>query len=373
MRIGITCYPTFGGSGIVATELGKGLAALGHEVHFITYSMPARLNYFAERLYYHEVEVIQYPLFEYSPYALSLAAKMAEVIEYQRLDLLHVHYAVPHSNSAFLAKQIVKNRKIKIITTLHGTDISLVGNHPSLLPITKHGIEMSDGVTAVSKFLRDQTYNELNVEKEIEVIYNFIDPDIFKPVNTRTIKRCFAPNGEKIISNISNFRPIKRLDIVIKVFNEIRRKIPSKLILVGDGPERAKIEKICRDLKICQHIKFLGKQDSIVEILSASDLFLLPSESESFGLAALEALACEVPVIASNIGGLPEVFNDGEEGFLVDINDTDKMVKMSLKILEDLSLQTKMSKKARKRAITHYNLKKILKTYETYYKRVLSQ
>ena len=371
MKIGITCYPTFGGSGIVATELGKGLAKNGHEVHFITYSLPARWSHFEERLYYHAVEVIQYPLFEHSPYSLSLASKMAEVVQYQNLDLLHVHYAVPHSISAFLAKQLVPERDLKIITTLHGTDISLVGNDPTLLPITKFGIEVSNGVTAVSDFLKEQTYRELGVKKEIEVIKNFVDTGVFKRKDAKAIKRNFAPNGEKIISNISNFRPVKRLDLAIRIFEKINREIPSKLILVGDGPERAKAEKICREINICSDVVFLGKQDTIVEVLSASDLFLFPSETESFGLAILEAMSCSVPVVAFNVGGIPEVVNNGEEGFLAMNNNLEEMVEKSLLILKNSKIRMEMGNKGRERAKKAFNIKKVVKYYEDYYQKII--
>lgn len=371
MKIGITCYPTYGGSGIIATELGKGLAKKGHEVHFISYSLPARLNHFEERLFYHEVEMLNYPLFEYVPYALYLAAKMTEVTRYQNLDLLHVHYAIPHSISAYLAQQILTERKLKIITTLHGTDINIVGNSPSLLPITKFGIEVSDGVTAVSDFLKNQTYTEFKIKKDIEVIKNFVDTQVFTRVDARAIRKWIAPQGEKIISNIGNFRPVKRVDLAVQIFNRINKEIPCKLILVGDGPERDKVEKTCRELNICSRVYFLGKQDSIVEILSASDLFLFPSESESFGLAALEAMSCEVPVVASRVGGLPEVFDDGEEGFLIEKDDLDGMVERSLEILSNESLGMEMGRKGRIRAQQKYDMNLILKKYEDYYTKIM--
>ncbi len=370
MKIGITCYPTYGGSGIIATELGKSLAKRGHEVHFITYSVPARLSHFTERIFYHEVEDVQYPLFEHSPYALSLAAKMAEVIEYHRLDLLHVHYAIPHSISAFLAKQIINRKDLKVITTLHGTDISLVGNQPSLLPITRYSIEVSDAVTAVSNHLRDATRRELNITREISVIHNFVDMDIFKRGGGDAIRRTFAPNGEKIISNISNFRPVKRLDMVVRVFKEIRQRIRSKLVLVGDGPERAKVEKTCRELGICSDIIFLGKQDMIAEILSASDLFLFLSETESFGLAVLEAMACGTPVVTTAVGGLPEVFSDGKEGFMTGKDDFSAVVEKSIVLLSDDRLWSKMSAHAESTAREKFNIEKITAEYEEFYRRV---
>ena len=369
MKIGITCYPTYGGSGVVATELGKGLAINGHEVHFISYKMPLRLQSCYDRIYFHEVEVLSYPLFEYPPYALSLASKMLEIIEYQNIEILHVHYCIPHSISGYIAKMISNRKGLKLITTLHGTDITLVGNDPSFLPVTKFGIEVSDGVTAVSNYLKNRTYEEFNVSKEIQTIYNFVDTKIFRRVENNELKGIFAPKGEKIISHISNFRPVKRIDNVINIFNIILKEVNAMLLLIGDGPERGKAEMMCREMNICDRVKFLGKQDCIVGLLSISDLFLLPSELESFGLSALEAMSCEVPVIASDVGGLKELFVENT-GYLIDKDDIEGMAKKGIEILSDEGLREFLGKNARKRIKEFFDIDIIVPQYEKYYEEV---
>ncbi|HED37250.1 MAG TPA: N-acetyl-alpha-D-glucosaminyl L-malate synthase BshA, partial [Ignavibacteria bacterium] len=305
MKIGITCYPTYGGSGVIATELGKALALRGYEVHFISYALPFRLTNFIENVVFHEVEMCSYPLFEFPLYSLALASKMVEVAEFEKLDLLHVHYAIPHATSAYLAKQMLKDkRELKIITTLHGTDITLVGLEPSFLPLVKFSIEQSDGVTAVSRFLKEKTITNYNIDKDIRVIPNFIDTNLYKPVKDGNFRDHLAPKGEKLLVHTSNFRVVKRVTDTIRIFDIVRKEIPSRLILVGDGPDRSECERLCRELHLVDLVKFLGKQDGLVEILNAADLFLIPSQSESFGLAALEAMACGIPVVSSSVGGL---------------------------------------------------------------------
>ncbi len=375
MKIGITCYPTYGGSGVVATELGKALAERGHEIHFISYGIPMRLDRLKENIFYHEVEISNYPLFEFPLYSLSLSSKMVEVCEYEQLDLLHVHYAIPHSVSAFLAKQIClkNNHDIKIITTLHGTDITLVGLEPSFLPLVKFSIENSDGVTAVSKFLKEKTLTNYQIKKEIEVIYNFVDTEIYKPKDNCLFKSYFAPNGEKVLVHISNFRPVKRVPDVIKIFDQVRKKIPAKLILAGDGTDRTECEKLVRVLELKNDVFFLGKQEAIVDILNASDLFIMPSQSESFGLSALEAMACGLPTISTSIGGLPELVVHNETGFIAEIGDTERMAKYALDLLTNPAKYKRFSENARGRAVELFNKDKIVQQYEDYYKRILSQ
>ncbi|MCB0678968.1 MAG: N-acetyl-alpha-D-glucosaminyl L-malate synthase BshA, partial [Saprospiraceae bacterium] len=309
MRIGIVCYPTYGGSGVLATELGLGLAQHGHQVHFITYRQPARLNAFQANVFYHEVSSADYPLFEFTPYDTALASKLVDVVKYENLDLLHVHYAIPHAAVAYMAKKILltEGRYVPVVTTLHGTDITLVGNNKAFAPVVAFSINKSDGVTAVSESLKQQTLETFKIEKEIKVIYNFIDFTRFTRSNKEHFKKAIAPNGERILIHTSNFRKVKRVEDVIQVFKRIHDRLPSKLLLIGDGPERGHLEELCRKLKLCDEIRFLGKQDAVEELLAIGDLFIMPSESESFGLAALEAMACEVPVISSNTGGLPEV------------------------------------------------------------------
>lgn len=371
MKIGIVCYPTFGGSGVVATELGKGLAKQGHQVHFITYSQPSRLDFFNENLFYHEVDVLTYPLFQYPPYELALASKMVDVVLHEKLEMLHVHYAIPHASAAYMAKQILQTKglDIPIITTLHGTDITLVGRDPSFEPVVTFSINASDGITAVSEDLRKDTFAHFKIEKDIKVIPNFIDLDRFKKQRKEHFKRAICPENEKLIVHTSNFRKVKRVDDVVKVFFEIRKSIPSKLLLVGDGPERNRIETLCRELGTCEHIRFLGKLEAIEEVLSVSDLFLMPSEKESFGLAALEAMACEVPVISTNVGGLPELNKNGYSGFLCDVGDIKGMTARALEILKEENLPV-YKKNALNRA-KEFEISKILPRYEALYKEVL--
>lgn len=374
MKIGITCHPTYGGSGVVATELGKALAARGCEVHFISYALPHRLNNFVENVIFHEVELSTYPLFEYSMYELSLTSKMVEVVEYENLDLLHVHYAIPHATSAYLAKQILKkeNKSTKIITTLHGTDITLVGLEPSFLPLVKFSIEESDGVTAVSRFLKEQTINNYNIDKEIKVIHNFIDTDVFKPVCNKQFKEHVAPNGEKILVHTSNFRPVKRVSDTIRILKEVQKKVPARLLLVGDGPDRSETERLARELEVHEDVVFLGKQDGLAEILSSSDIFLLPSQSESFGLAALEAMACGVPVISSSVGGLPELVRHNETGFIAEFGDVERMAKYAVDLLTNERKYKIFSENCLKLAKETFSKELIVPQYLEYYKKVLN-
>jgi N-acetyl-alpha-D-glucosaminyl L-malate synthase BshA len=371
MKIGIVCYPTFGGSGVVATELGKGLAKIGHEVHFITYRQPMRLDFFSENLYYHEVDIKSYPLFDFPPYELALASKMVSVVKYEKLDLLHVHYAIPHASAAYMAKQILKEEGIYIpvVTTLHGTDITLVGKDPSYEPVVTFSINQSDGVTAVSQDLKKETYEYFNIKRDIEVIYNFIDLDRFKRQKKDHFKTAICPNGEKLIVHTSNFRKVKRVEDVIRVFYEVRKEIPAKLLLVGDGPERDKMERLCRELGTCDDVRFLGKLEYVEEVLSVSDLFVMPSEKESFGLAALEAMACEVPVLSSDAGGIPELNVSGVTGFVCKVGDIADMKEKALYILDDANLPT-FKENALARA-KEFDITQILPQYVAYYHKTI--
>lgn len=372
MKIGITCYPTYGGSGVIATELGKELAIRGHEVHFISYALPFRLSHYIEKIIFHEVEISNYPLFEFPLYSLSLASKMVEVAEFEKLDLLHVHYAIPHAISAYLAKEMMsKNRDIKIFTTLHGTDITLVGLEPSFLPLVKFSIEKSDGVTAVSRFLKEKTIINYSCENDIRVIPNFVDTELFKPRQNGDFRKTLAPNGEKIFVHTSNFRTVKRVPDTIKIFEKVQKEIPSKLILIGDGPDRSECERLCRQLELCDKVKFLGKQDGLVEILASSDLFLIPSQSESFGLAALEAMACGLPVISSSVGGLPELIKHNETGFIAEIGDVDRMAKYALELLSNEKKYKLFSENSRQRAVNKFDKSKVVPLYEEYYEQIL--
>ena len=373
MKIGITCYPTYGGSGVIATELGKELAIRGHEVHFISYALPFRLSHYVERIVFHEVEISNYPLFEFPLYSLSLASKMVEVAEFEKLDLLHVHYAIPHATSAYLAKEMMrKNRDLKIFTTLHGTDITLVGLEPSFLPLVKFSIEKSDGVTAVSRFLKEKTIVNYSCENDIRVIPNFVDTELFKPHQNGDFRNTLAPKGEKILVHTSNFRVVKRVPDAIRVFDKVQKEIPSKLILIGDGPDRSECERICRQLELCDKVKFLGKQDGLVEILASSDLFLIPSQSESFGLAALEAMACGLPVISSSVGGLPELIKHNETGYIAEIGDIDRMAKYALDLLSNDKKYKLFSENSRQRAVNKFDKSKVVPLYEQYYKEILN-
>ncbi|SDE17995.1 N-acetyl-alpha-D-glucosaminyl L-malate synthase BshA [Mucilaginibacter pineti] len=374
MKIGIVCYPTFGGSGVVATELGKALADRGHQVHFVTYNQPARLDLFSENLFYHEVSVNNYPLFDFPPYELALASRLVDVVRHEKLDLLHVHYAIPHASAAFMAKQILMTYGIYIpvVTTLHGTDITLVGKDRTFKPVVTFSINKSDGVTAVSENLREDTFKFFEIENEIRVIPNFIDLTRFSLKAKDHFKKAIAPSGEKILVHTSNFRKVKRTEDVIKIFAKVVKKIPSKLLMVGDGPERSGCEQLCRDLGVTENVRFLGKQDAIEEILSVADLFLMPSQSESFGLAALEAMACKVPVISTNAGGLPELNVDGLTGFLRDIGDVDGMAERSIYILEDEARLETFKENALARA-KEFDLSTILPIYEAYYLEVIER
>lgn len=374
MRIGITCYPTYGGSGVVATELGMELASKGHEVHFISYKIPYRLNRFVENIYFHEVEISSYPLFEHQLYGLSLTSKMLEVIEFENLDLMHVHYAIPHATSAYLAKQILKKKgsDIKFITTLHGTDITLVGLEPSFLPLVKFSIEESDGVTAVSRYLKEKTITNYHIDRDIEVIYNFIDTEQYMPGNGCEFKNHFAPNGEKVLMHTSNFREVKRVPDTIRILERVQKEIPAKLLLVGDGPARSECERLVRELDLQESVVFMGKQDAITEILHAADVFLLPSQSESFGLSALEAMSCGVPVVSSSVGGLPELVVHNEDGFIAEIGDTDRMAKYVLELFQNGKKYKLFSEKSRERAMKVFNKEKIVPQYEAYYEKIMN-
>lgn len=373
MNIGIVCYPTFGGSGVIATELGIALAKAGHKVHFITYSQPTRLSFFNENLYYHEVDIRTYPLFVYPPYELALASKMVDVVKYEKLDILHVHYAIPHASAAFMAKQILATEGIHIpvVTTLHGTDITLVGKDASYEPVVTFSINASDGVTAVSEDLKKDTYEHFKVTKDIRVIPNFIDLERFRKQKKEHFKTAICPNDEALLVHTSNFRKVKRVDDVVRIFDNVRKFMPAKLLLVGDGPERKSIESLCRELKTCDDIRFLGKLEQVEEVLSVADLFIMPSENESFGLAALEAMACEVPVISTNTGGLPELNIDGVTGFMSNVGDVDDMTRNALFILDKKNLPG-FKERALARA-KEFEISKIMPMYEAYYDEILEQ
>jgi len=372
MKIGITCYPSYGGSGVVATELGIELAARGHEVHFISYAMPFRLAGFTERIFFHEVEVTTYPLFDHPPYALTLATKMRDVAEQFSLDLLHVHYAIPHSVSAMLARMMSAPRRLPFITTLHGTDITLVGSDRSYLPITRFSIEQSDGVTAISNYLRDRTVREFEIKRPIDVIPNFVNCDHYKKNTDQAARAQLAPNGEPILMHLSNFRPVKRLTDVVEIFALVREKMAAKLVLMGDGPDRGAAEYLVRRKKLAKDVHFLGKQDRVAEKLGLADLFLLPSDEESFGLAALEAMACEVPVLATNVGGVPEVVKHGLDGYLFEPRDVATAAKYALEILLRPDRGRMMGEMARANARRRYCSNDIIPLYEAYYEKILN-
>lgn len=375
MNIGIVCYPTFGGSGVIATELAKGLVLKGHTVHILSYARPARLDTFQTNITYHEVDLSSYPLFEFPPYDLALANVMVNLIQYEKLDILHVHYAIPHATSAYLAKQILNDKAahVPIITTLHGTDITIVGSDPSYKQVVDFSINQSDGVTAVSEYLKMETYKRFDIRKDIKVIPNFVDLDRFKRVQKEHFKKAICPENEKVLIHVSNFREVKRVPEVVSVFHKvIEHGIEAKLLMVGDGPDRQKAERRCRELGIYDKVRFLGKQEQVEEVLSIADLFLIPSGSETFGLAALEAMSCGVPVISSNIGGLPEVNIHGETGYLCDLDDIDCMAEYSVKILENEKLHTQLAKNARSRA-EKFGLYKLVGEYESYYEEIRQQ
>ncbi len=377
MRIGITCYPTYGGSGVVATELGIELAALGHEVHFISYSQPFRLSGRDDGIYYHEVPVSSYPLFEFPPYDLALASRMAEVAEYNELDLLHVHYAIPHSVSALLARQMLAARgcRLPFVTTLHGTDITLVGLDRSYLPITRYAIQESDGVTAISNYLKDETIKHFGVTRGIEVIENFVNCNVYVPIKdeaqrAEARKRLAAPD-EAILMHLSNFRPVKRLVDVVKIFAQVVRQVPAQLILVGDGPDRSAAEWLAHDLGIQARVHFMGKLERVNELLPLADILLMPSELESFGLAALEAMACKVPSIATRVGGVPELIDDGVTGLLYEVGDIDGMALGALGLLRDPERLNAMREAGRKTAQNRFCSTLVVPHYVRYYEQVL--
>ncbi|MDK9701365.1 MAG: N-acetyl-alpha-D-glucosaminyl L-malate synthase BshA [bacterium] len=366
LRIGVSCYPTYGGSGVLATELGMEMARRGHEIHFITYQFPHRLALFSPNIFYHEVEQFEYPLFEFYPYSMALASKMVEVTQQQSLDLLHVHYAIPHSISALLAGEILKN-KLPYITTLHGTDITLVGNDPSFLPVVKLGVDRSPGVTAVSNFLANETRKSFQVQRPIEVIYNFVDGDIFKPLGETAKQVHSFARDIPLIAHLSNFRAVKRIIDVVEVFHRIRQKRDARLLLIGDGPERSRAEHLLQEYGIFRDTIFVGKQLAIPELIALADLFLLPSETESFGLAALEAMCCEVPVLAYRVGGLPEVIESGVTGFLLDLGDIDSMAEAGIELLEQPERRQAMGKAGRIHSLSHFGKKEIVDQYEAFY------
>jgi N-acetyl-alpha-D-glucosaminyl L-malate synthase BshA len=373
MNIGIACYPTYGGSGVVAAELGKALAERGHKIHFISYAMPIRLDGFSGNIFFHEVEISSYPLFDFPLYTPALASKIVEVARFEKLDLVHAHYAIPHATSAYLAKEILGDGQVKIVTTLHGTDITLVGLEPSYLPVMKFSIERSDGVTAVSRFLKEKTITAYHIDKDIKVIPNFIDTDKYQRIDSSEIHHHIAPKKEKILVHVSNFRTVKRVPDVVRIFSLVHQKIPSKLVLLGDGPDRSNCENLARELGVVQDVKFLGKQIELVPILSASDLFLMPSQSESFGLSALEAMACGVPVVASSVGGLPELIVQGETGYIAEIGDIERMAKYAIDLLTNEPKHTLFATASRKRAVDMYSATRIVNQYEEYYKLVLTE
>lgn len=373
MNIGIVCYPTFGGSGVLATELGKALAEKGHNIHFITYQQPVRLGGFHANIFYHEVSVPAYPLFDFPPYETALASTMVDVIINHKLDLLHVHYAIPHASAAFMARKIVADRGIEIpvVTTLHGTDITLVGRDKTYSPVVTFSINESNAITAVSQNLREETYNYFQIRKEIEVIYNFVDVARFNKKPLAPFRQAIAPSGELIITHASNFRKIKRVQDVVYVFQKVLKEVPCKLLLIGDGPERSKIEEICRQSQICDSIRFLGRQEEMEDILAITDLFILPSEYESFGLAALEAMASRVPVISSDAGGLPEININGVTGFLSPVGDIEDMASNAIHILSNPDLLIQMKNNALKQA-EKFDITCIVPKYESLYERLTS-
>jgi L-malate glycosyltransferase len=372
MRIGIVCYPTFGGSGVLATELGKALANKGHHIHFITYQQPVRLLAFTPNIYYHEVRVPTYPLFDYPPYETALASMMVDVVTNNQLDILHVHYAIPHASAAYMAKKILEKqgKKIVVITTLHGTDITLVGKDKTYAPVVTFSINESDAITAVSENLRDETYKSFKIEKEIEVIYNFVDVSRFHKKPIDAFRKVIAPNGERIVMHASNFRKLKRVEDVIRIFSNIRKEIPAKLMMVGDGPERPMAEDLCRETGYCDDIRFVGKQEQMEEILAIADLFILPSEYESFGLAALEAMAAGIPVISTNAGGLSEINVPGVTGYMSDVGDVADMSAKAIEILSDDDTLERFKTQALKHAKT-FDIHHIVPEYEALYQRFL--
>lgn len=375
MKIGITCYPVYGGSGVVATELGIALAARGHEIHFISYALPFRLGKLAPNIFFHEVNVTSYPLFEYPPYSLTLTSKMADIAKHEKLDLLHVHYAIPHATSAVVARQILEQQGIRIpvVTTLHGTDITLVGRDPSFAPVVKYSINESDGVTAVSEYLRKETMNNFGIDTDINVIPNFIDTERFYRQESSSLKQKLCPNCEKVLVHVSNFRPVKNAKMVVEIFHRLRKENhPIKLLMVGDGPDRMPAEHLARQLGVYEDVRFMGKQEAVQEILSVADIFVMPSGSETFGLAALEAMACGVPVVASNIGGLPELVDHGENGFLCPLNNVDAFAERIRQLISNDALQTQMSESALKKAKESFDNDQVIPMYEQMYEQTIA-
>ncbi|PYU94664.1 MAG: N-acetyl-alpha-D-glucosaminyl L-malate synthase BshA [Acidobacteria bacterium] len=371
MKIGITSYPTYGGSGVVATELGLELAARGYDVHFISYAVPVRMTEASERIHFHEVEVMNYPLFDHPPYALALASQMYNVAANEGLDLLHVHYAIPHSVSAYLARAMTKSRRLPFVTTLHGTDVTLVGSDRSYLPITRFSIEESDRVTAISEYLQQVTLKEFQIGRPVEAIPNFVNCDVFQPADGRCRREEFARDDERILAHLSNFRPVKRIPDVVEIFELVRREIPAKLLMIGDGPDRTIAEWMVRDKNLVRDVIFLGKQSQVQNLLNCADVLLLPSDLESFGLAALEGMACGVPAVCSRVGGLPEVIRDGVEGYLVAARDVKGMAARALEILTDSGLRERMGRAARERALLDFCSTKIIPRYEKLYKELI--
>jgi len=375
LRIGIVCYPTYGGSGVVATELGKALARRGYQVHFITYALPWRLDAFHDNIFFHEVELPNYPLFEFQLYSLALAGKLVDVVRYEHLDLLHVHYAIPHAISGYLAQRMLLEHHgifLPVITTLHGTDITLVGLEPSFHPVVRFSVEHSDAVTAVSSFLAEKTRHQFHIRRPIEVIPNFVDTRTFAPCPNPELRRQFAPDGEAILMHVSNFRPVKRAPDTVRILAEVRSAVPAKLVLIGDGPERGETERLARSLGVDEHVRCLGKHPTTPELLSIADIFLLPSQSESFGLAALEAMSCGVPVVATTAGGIPELVRHGETGFLAEIGDTERMARYCIELLTNPKKLSSFRQRARQRAL-EFDTELIVPLYEQLYQHVLEK
>lgn len=373
MRIGVTCYPTYGGSGVVATELGMAIAARGHQIHFISYALPFRLQRFDQRILFHEVEMVNYPLLEHPPYAIALAAKMAEVGDQVGLDLFHVHYAIPHAVSAFLARSILGPAGPRIVTTLHGTDITLVGNDRSLFAMTKFALEQSDGVTCVSGYLADKTREVFGLTRPLQVIPNFVDTRQFVPQPNAVLREQLAPRGERILAHLSNFRAVKRIPDAVRIFARVRERMLARLVLVGDGQDRPEALHVARSLGVEPDVLFLGKQDDVAALLAVADLFLLPSEQEAFGLAALEALSCGVPVIATAVGGLPEVVEDGRSGFLLPVGDVEGMARAAQALLDDPARHAAFREAARHRAVTQFDTTLVAPQYEAYYREIIAR
>lgn len=374
MRIGMVCYPTYGGSGVLATELGHALARRGHSVHFVTYAQPMRLDRYQDNIYYHEVETPSYPLLEFNLYTLALAGKIIDVARYEKLDVLHVHYAIPHAISGYLAREILQGTDpVSLVTTLHGTDITLVGLEPSFHPLVKFSLERSDAVTAVSQHLAEKTRQSFDIESPIDVIPNFVDTTVYKREPCEALSRQLGSKDEFVLMHISNFRPVKRVQDCVRILAEVRRSVNARLVLVGDGPERSDVERLVREMDLMQHVTFLGKQSALPEILAMADVFLLPSQQESFGLSALEAMACEVPVIATNIGGIPEVVRHGETGYVAELGDVQRMAKYCVELLTTPKKLAAFRENARKRAVERFGIDLIVPMYENVYTRAIER